>query len=321
DALHAVGTLLHDAARAHGHVGVVQQFQARRGEVGVLEEVEPPHLVGAVVGAVAGADAAVVDHVVEAVVAVGGRRDRADQLARGVLAMHARHRLEVARDGFGLEGVAGVVVVDAQPVHLAAAGDLALADDGDVVLGLAGDDAGAAADAGGQVDGHAPLWPVGVRLAGGVLGRVQRHALAFGVLPAGEVRVFAEPGEGVGAEDAAFFDRVVALEVDQVVVLDAGQLVTPAGPLHLDAGARPRRGPGAQPVHIEAGAGADLAGAGAAVAEVQRHGVVGVPRHGEDRHLQLLAAVAQLDLVGPHVAVLAAAEADLLANDLLLLPE
>ena len=41
--------------------------------------------------------------------------------------------------------VAGEVVVDADPVHLAAARDLLLADDRDVVLGDAGDDAGAAA--------------------------------------------------------------------------------------------------------------------------------------------------------------------------------
>ena len=39
------------------------------------------------------------------------------------------------------------VAVDAQPVHLAAGGDLLLADDRNVVLGLAGDDAGVAADA------------------------------------------------------------------------------------------------------------------------------------------------------------------------------
>src|SRR4029077_5299557 len=47
--------------------------------------------------------------------------------------------------------------IDAQPVHLAAASDLLLADDRDVVLGLAGDDAGAAAGTRRQVDGHAPL--------------------------------------------------------------------------------------------------------------------------------------------------------------------
>ena len=48
------------------------------------------------------------------------------------------------------------VAVDAEPVHLAPAHTSVLADDRDVVLGLAGDDAGAAADAGVEVDAHGP---------------------------------------------------------------------------------------------------------------------------------------------------------------------
>ena len=56
---------------------------------GVVEEIEPPDLVGAVVGAVAGADTAVVGHVVQAFGAVLGRRDRADELAGRVLALLA----------------------------------------------------------------------------------------------------------------------------------------------------------------------------------------------------------------------------------------
>src|SRR5262249_48950170 len=135
NALHAVGTLLHDTAAADGDLGVALQLQAFRGVVGVLEEVEAPDLVGAVVRAVARAHAAVVDHVVEALGAVGGRRHGADQLAGGVLALHAGHRLE---ERLGVGRVAPVIAVDAQPVHLAAAEDLVLADDGDVVLGLAG---------------------------------------------------------------------------------------------------------------------------------------------------------------------------------------
>ncbi len=62
------------------------------GRVPVLveQEVEAAHLVGAVVRAVARPHAAVVDHVVQAFVAVDGRRDRAHHLARRVLALHAR---------------------------------------------------------------------------------------------------------------------------------------------------------------------------------------------------------------------------------------
>ena len=50
-----------------------------------------------------------------------------------------------------------IVAVDAEPLHLAAVRDVLAPDHRDVVLGLAGDHAGAAARALGQVDGHAPL--------------------------------------------------------------------------------------------------------------------------------------------------------------------
>src|SRR5437588_6172025 len=79
DALDAVGAFLHDAAAAAAHVRVSLQLEAGRAVVGVvIEEVEAPDLVGAVVGAVARADAAVVDHLVEAVGAVDGGLDGAD---------------------------------------------------------------------------------------------------------------------------------------------------------------------------------------------------------------------------------------------------
>ena len=121
----------------------------------VEQEVEPPHLVRAVVRAVARADAAVVDHVVQAFSAVGRGGNRADDLARRVLALHAGYRLMVGLDR-GVEVVAGEVVIDANPVHLASVGDLLLADDRDVVFGDAGNRAGAAAGARRQVDRHRP---------------------------------------------------------------------------------------------------------------------------------------------------------------------
>ena len=83
-----------------------------------------------------------------------GRLNGADQLARGILALHARDGLKVHER---VVHAALVIAIDTQPVHLAAAGDLVFADDRDVVLGLASHHAGAAADAGGQVDGHAPF--------------------------------------------------------------------------------------------------------------------------------------------------------------------
>src|SRR5205823_3389764 len=93
DALDAVGALLHDAAGADRDVRVAQQAEAVGGVVGVLEEVEAADLVGTVVRAVTGADTAVVDHVVEALGAVDGGTDRADQLAGRLLAVHAGHWL------------------------------------------------------------------------------------------------------------------------------------------------------------------------------------------------------------------------------------
>ena len=118
DALHAVGALLHDAARAHRDLGVAQHLEGRRLPVLVQQEVEAPHLVGAVVRAVARPHAAVVDHVVQAFVAVHRGRHRADHLAGRVLAVHAENRLVVR---LGVLGRALVVAVDADPVHLAAA--------------------------------------------------------------------------------------------------------------------------------------------------------------------------------------------------------
>ncbi len=52
---------------------------------------------------------------------------------------------------------AAIVGVDAQPMHVAPARDLVGADNRHVVLGLAGDDAGVAADAGRDIDHHRPL--------------------------------------------------------------------------------------------------------------------------------------------------------------------
>ena len=104
-------------------------------------------------------DAAVVDHVVQALGAVRGGGDGADELARRVLAVHAGDRL-VKRARVGR--VPLEVAVHADPVHGVAARDLVLSDDGDVVLRLAGHDAGVAAGAGVQVDRHAP----GVSCAG-----------------------------------------------------------------------------------------------------------------------------------------------------------
>src|SRR5262249_33166425 len=140
-------------------------------------------------GAKTRADAAVVDHVVEAIGAVHRGLDRANVFARRILAVHARHRLEVIL--FRLLRWAANVAIDPQPVHLPPEAHLLLADDGNVVFRLAGDHAGLAAHAGGQVDDHAPfvLWRTVVV---GLVER-ERHARPLGLLL--DQRRFAFSGE------------------------------------------------------------------------------------------------------------------------------
>ena len=152
DALQAEGALLHHAASAHGDIGIARLRRAllllRKREV-----IEAADLVGAVIGAEPRADAAVVHHHVQPLGIVHRRPHRADDLARRLLALHAQHRLEVAR---GRIGLAFIIAIDAQPLHLTLVDHLLLADDGNVVLGLAGDDARVATDARVQIDAHGP---------------------------------------------------------------------------------------------------------------------------------------------------------------------
>ena len=66
DALHAESAFFHHAARTHRHIRVAHQLNRRRLLIRILQEVEAPHLVRAVVRAVLGADAAVVNLLVDA---------------------------------------------------------------------------------------------------------------------------------------------------------------------------------------------------------------------------------------------------------------
>src|SRR6185437_4212372 len=88
DALDAVRAFLHHAATAHRHFRVAHRHVLRCVLVGVLHEVEPPHLVRAVVGTKTRADAAVVHLHVQAFGVVHGRIDRTHHFARRVFAHH-----------------------------------------------------------------------------------------------------------------------------------------------------------------------------------------------------------------------------------------
>src|SRR5262245_7494348 len=288
DALHAVRALLHHAAVADRHLGVHHQLAdpvARLLELLVpVEEVEAADAVRAVVQAVAGADAAVVGHVVQALARVLGRGDRAHLLAGRVLALLAGDRLV---DDVGIVGRALEVAVDADPVHLAVAGDLGPADDGDVVLRLAGDHARVAADARAEVDRHAPA----VTLVGPLL--EQRVVAAVRILPElrfgtrvpllalgaaairGRVDLLDELGQallGAAVADVEAEQLLVEAGVDVPVLLHAGEVVAVAARGHLRAGRDVERLGRAQLVRVEADglvrAGAALrAGLGATAAE------------------------------------------------------
>src|SRR4051812_26090243 len=288
DALDAVGALFHHAAAADGHVRVAQRLEARRLPILIEEEVEAPHLVWAVVRAVARADAAVVDHVVQAFRAMRRRADGADQLARRGLALHAGDRLVIRLDRIGVLRVTLEVVVDADPVHLAPAIHLLLADDRDVVLGLARDGAGAAARARRQVDRHAPL--VAVVFPLGNQRQRARRRLAHVRDDFGIFLVFLGGGD---ADRAAPLHQVVFLRAREQVAANLGDL-EPAAEV-----GRVRR---AQAEHVELFRVvrrrlADVSRYLAAVAVEHRDRVVGMSRNDRDRQLGEVAAIAQLDQV------------------------
>src|SRR5262249_50257726 len=131
DALHAVGALFHHAAAAHRDVRVAHQLQAGSFKIGEEQEIETPHLVRAVVGAIPRADAAVVHHVVEPLGRVNRGAYRTNRLAGSVLALHAGDGLEIDE---WVGGVTLVIGVDADPLHLAAALHLRLADRREIIL-------------------------------------------------------------------------------------------------------------------------------------------------------------------------------------------
>ncbi len=117
----------------------------------------------------------------------------------------------------------GIITVDANPLHRAALGHLILADDGDVVLRLAGHHARVAARAGVQINRHAPL-VLRVQRRVAVEGNVRRdvgvHAHHRHVRTAA---LEAEPGfllisvDGQLAHEVAAFHRLMLLGDDDLV--------------------------------------------------------------------------------------------------------
>ena len=193
-----------------------------------------------------------------------------------------------------------IIAVDAEPVQLPAAGHFGLADHRNIVFRLACDDAGVAADAGVDVDGHAP----GVTFV--FEARIKR-ALGFVVMLAlGEVGILAILLQSRGAHQIAPLHAVMELRAGQRI-LRAEFSDLRAGPIAGSTG-------GANPIGIEAGAVPDLSRAGAAVAEMQGDALVGMARNDPGRSSQASPFVAQLDEIGKYSAVLAAPGADLIGQ-------
>ena len=185
-------------------------------------------------------------------------------------------------------------------MHLPAAGHFGLADDRNIIFRQACDDAGIAADARVDVDGHAP----GVTFV--FEARVKR-ALRFVVMLAlGEVGFLPILLQSRGAHQIAPFHAVMELRASQGI-LRADFTDLRSGPITGRIGSANRIG-------IEAGAVADLSRAGAAVAEMQGNALVGMARNDPSRSAQASPFVAELDEIGEYPAVLAAAGADLIGQ-------
>src|SRR6185312_7415672 len=255
-----IGALFHDAAHTDSDIGIEGHFFDLGNFAMPVEEVKAAHLIGAIVQTVAGSDASVVDLLVEPFGAVDGSVNLADVFARRVFALHTGDRL---RHRFGVFNGAGVVAVDADPVHVAAHLHLFLADDGDVVFGLTSDGAGVATDAGGKVDGHAPL----VALIPNHL-RVKAHG--SGVLDEffHHFRILGELGE------RAFDYRTAALH--RVLSLGRDELLAAIGWIKRQIGRNIVSACGAQREAVVADSFTHASAVLAAVAEQNGDGIVGV---------------------------------------------
>ena len=139
-----------------------------------------------------------------------GRVHRADRLAGRVVAVLAEH----GHEHHPLHAAFVVVAHDLQPGHLPALDDPQLADDADVVLGIAGRRAGAAADAPIEVHHHGPAVVVvvvgRVEIPLGVVALRQRQGereIAHGEAGLGRGRAFPEVFQRRGQyERAAVLD-------------------------------------------------------------------------------------------------------------------
>jgi len=164
DSLHTVGALFHNPATADCHFRIHHHalklkicfFQAIRSRdfdkglgIRVIEVIKPANLEWAVVTAIASPDTAVVDHVIEAFIRVHRCGNWTNGFARSFFTLLTCQRLvcDGGVDAFAISLLCDEVTVDPHPLHLATFTDLLLADDRNVIFGLAGNHAGVATGA------------------------------------------------------------------------------------------------------------------------------------------------------------------------------
>src|SRR5208283_3745120 len=215
----------------------------------------PTDLVRAIGLAKARADAAIVNLHIEPLAVMNGGLDGADRLARRLLAMHAGNRLEADPP----VGPAQFIGVDPQPVHVAVAGDFLRSDDRNVVLDLAGDDAGVAADAGGGVDHHGPA-RIGPRV---IVLRIKRGRVR---LASREIRESVESFRG---------ENIFPVAIDLELFLRGKKARSAVLLARFDASDGPQRLGGAQGVSVRSDPGSDMARLRSSVAEVEAQDALG----------------------------------------------
>ncbi len=180
-------------------------------------------------------------------------------------------------------------------MHVAAFVHLRLAHDWNVIFRLAGDDAGVAADAGGQINGHAPAVAVVI-----VFVRIVKRVGAVWVF---RVRLLDSLGDEIGVSAELFqcaseqnipvLQAVLAL--NYVVFLGGDQKIVIAGFGDFKAGTEPHGVGDLELIGIEAHAGANPADACAAIADMERDGIFSLARQYPDRRAQGASAEAQLN--------------------------
>src|ERR1044071_104746 len=181
DALDAERAFFHDATHADCDVWILAHLEqipfvlftmpqgspikVRTGAAFVIiKEVKATDFIRTIIGAITRSDTAIIDHQIKAFLVVDGGIDRTNVFARSRFAVLAHHwlsdDLRVINPGLellfvirieGLKeilffGAGGIVAVYPEPVHFAAAPDLILTNDRDVVLTLASHDTSSAAD-------------------------------------------------------------------------------------------------------------------------------------------------------------------------------